>query len=63
MNERLKKKRKEKKRTNCCKNELFFVDSESCVVKNDLPACENATGRCKPEELTAADAVDSELSC
>ena len=42
---------------------FFLWTPESCVVKNDLPACENATGRCKPEELTAADAVDSELSC
>jgi hypothetical protein len=47
------KKKKEKKHTNYCKkNELFYLFCDSCglVVKNDLPAGENAAGRLKTEQ-------------
>ena len=44
---------KERKLMHCC-NSFFLVDSKSCglVVKNDLPAGENAAGRWKEMQQT-----------
>ena len=50
----MREERKEKKRNvrivAKIMNFYFFVDSCGLVVKNDLPAGENAAGRWKPEE-------------